>query len=64
MGLQTEKQSRFKRLTNRYRLVIMTDHTYEEVVTFKFTRISVYVVSFFLFVLLVGLTSALIVSLR
>ena len=61
MGLQTEKQSRLKRLTNRYRLVIMNDHTYEEVVTFKLTRISVYVVSCFLFVLLVGLTSALIV---
>jgi len=61
MAVQTEKQSRFKRLTNRYRLVIMNDHTYEEVVTFKITRISVYVVSCFLFVLLVGLTSALIV---
>ena len=60
MGLQTEKQSRFKRLTNRYRLVIMNDHTYEEVVTFKLTRLSVYVVSCVLFVMLIGLTTALI----
>lgn len=54
------KQSRFKRLTNRYRLVILNDHTYEEVVAFKITRLSVYVVSCFVFVLLVGLTTALI----
>ena len=54
------KQSRFKRLTNRYRLVIMNDHSYEEVVTFKITRLGVYIVSCFIFVLLVGLTTALI----
>ena len=61
MSLQQSKQSRFKRLTNRYRLVIMNDHTYEDVVTFKLTRLSVYIVSCFLFVMLVGLTTALIV---
>lgn len=61
MILETEKQSRFKRLTNRYRLVVMNDHTYEEVVTFKLTRLSVYIVSCFMFVMLVGLTTALIV---
>ena len=54
------KQSRFKRLTNRYRLVVMNDHSYEEVVTFKITRLGVYIVSCFIFVLLVGLTTALI----
>ena len=53
-------QSRFKRLTNRYRLVVMNDHSYEEVVTFKITRLGVYIVSCFIFVLLVGLTTALI----
>lgn len=61
MSSASGKQSRFKRLTNRYRLVIMNDHTYEEVVTFKLTRLSVYVVSCFVFVMLVGLTTALIV---
>ena len=57
---QQVQQSGFKRLTNRYRMVIMNDHTYEEIVTFKLTRLSVYIVSCFVFVLLVGLTTALI----
>lgn len=50
-----------ERLRNRYRLVVMNDDTYEEVVTFKLSRMSVYVVLSSLFVLLVGLTVALIV---
>jgi hypothetical protein len=50
-----------KRLRNRYRLVIMNDDTYEEVVTFKLSRLSVYVMLSTIFVLLVGLTVALIV---
>lgn len=54
------QQSLFKRLTNRYRLVVMNDHTYEEMVTFKITRLGVYVVSCFIFVLLVSLTTAMI----
>lgn len=54
------RQGVFKRLTNRYRLVVLNDHTYEELVVFKITRLSVYVVSCFVFVILVGLTAALI----
>jgi hypothetical protein len=50
-----------KRLRNRYRLVVMNDDTYEEVVTFKLSRMSVYVMLSSVFVLLVGLTVALIV---
>lgn len=50
-----------KRLRNRYRLVVMNDDTYEEVVTFKLSRLSVYVVLSTIFVLLTGLTVALIV---
>lgn len=50
-----------KRLRNRYRLVVMNDDTYEEVVTFKLSRLSVYVMLSTVFVLLVGLTVALIV---
>lgn len=53
--------STLKRLRNRYRLVVMNDDTYEEVVTFKLSRFSVYVVLSSIFVLLVGLTVALIV---
>ncbi|HRE38812.1 MAG TPA: hypothetical protein PK092_10230 [Chitinophagaceae bacterium] len=51
----------FQRLRNRYRLVVMNDDTYEEVVTFKLSRLSVYIMLSTIFVLLVGLTVALIV---
>ncbi|GAC1418734.1 MAG: hypothetical protein NVS1B13_03500 [Flavisolibacter sp.] len=50
-----------ERLQNRYRLVVMNDDTYEEVVTFRLSRMSVYVALSTVFVLLVGLTVALIV---
>ncbi|MBS1621292.1 MAG: hypothetical protein JST10_02040 [Bacteroidetes bacterium] len=50
-----------KRLRNRYRLVVMNDDTYEEVVTFKLSRLSVYVGLSTIFVLLVGLTVTLII---
>ncbi|HYM95051.1 MAG TPA: hypothetical protein VET23_12980 [Chitinophagaceae bacterium] len=53
--------STLKRLRNRYRLVVMNDDTYEEVVTFKLSRLSVYIVVSTIFVVLVGLTVALIV---
>jgi hypothetical protein len=51
----------FKRLRNRYRLVIMNDDTYEEVVTFRLSRRSVYIALSTAIVLFVGLTAALIV---
>jgi hypothetical protein len=50
----------FKRLRNRYRLVVINDDTFEEVITFKLTRMSVYITFSMFFVLLVGLTVALI----
>src|SRR6476619_70220 len=56
-----DANSTLKRLRNRYRLVIMNDDTYEEVVTFKLSRLSVYVLLSTIFVLLTGLTVALIV---
>jgi hypothetical protein len=56
-----DTNSTFKRLRNRYRLVVMNDDTYEEVVTFKLSRLSVYVLLSTIFVVLVGLTVALIV---
>lgn len=56
-----DANSTLKRLQNRYRLVVMNDDTYEEVVTFKLSRMSVYVTLCTLFVLLTGLTVALIV---
>jgi hypothetical protein len=48
-------------LRNRYRLVIMNDDTYEEVVTFKLSRLSVYIMLSSIFVILVSLTVALLV---
>ena len=49
-----------KRLQNRYRLVVLNEDTYDEVVAFKLTRLSVYIALSTLFVVLVGLTVALI----
>jgi hypothetical protein len=56
-----DANSTLKRLQNRYRLVVMNDDTYEEVVTFKLSRLSVYVFLSTIFVLLTGITVALIV---
>ena len=56
-----DANSTLKRLRNRYRLVVMNEDTYEEVVKFKLSRLSVYIGLSTLFVVLVGLTIALIV---
>lgn len=56
-----DAESTLKRLRNRYRLVVMNDDTYEEVVTFKLSRLSVYIGLSTIFVVLIGLTVALIV---
>lgn len=53
--------STLKRLRNHYRLVIMNEDTFEEILKFKLTRMSVYVVLSAVFILMVGLTAALIV---
>ena len=51
--------STLKRLKNRYRLVIMNDDTYEEMVTFRLSRSSVYIAMSMIVVLLAGITIAL-----
>ena len=56
-----DANSTLKRLQNRYRLVVMNDDTYEEVVTFKLSRMSVYITLSTIFVFFTGLTVALIV---
>ena len=58
--MKPENNNSLKRLRNSYRLVVMNDDTYEEVVTFRLSRLSVYVGLSTAFVLLVGLTIALI----
>ena len=50
-----------KRLRNKYRLIIMNEDTYEEVVKFKLTRISVYIVMSTLFILMIAITASLII---
>jgi predicted tellurium resistance membrane protein TerC len=59
--LKFDTASTLKRLRNRYRMVVMNDDTYEEVVTFKLSRLSVYILLCTIFVVLVGLTVASIV---
>jgi hypothetical protein len=56
-----DAHSTLKRLRNRYRLVVMNEDTYEEVVKFKLSRMSVYIALSSLFMILIGLTVALIV---
>ncbi len=56
-----DANSTLKRLRNRYRLVVMNEDTYEEVVKFKLSRLSVYIALSTIFVLLTILTVALIV---
>ena len=56
-----DANSTLKRLRNRYRLVVMNEDTYEEVVKFRLSRLSVYIVLSSIFVLLTVLTVALIV---
>jgi hypothetical protein len=56
-----DANSTLKRLRNRYRLVVMNEDTYEEVVKFKLSRFSVYIFLSTVFVVLLGLIIALLV---
>jgi hypothetical protein len=56
-----DANSTLKRLRNRYRLVVMNEDTYEEVVKFKLSRLSVYIFLSTVFVILTGLIIALLV---
>jgi len=59
--VKLDPNTTLQRLRNHYRLVIMNEDTYEEVVKFKLTRLSVYIVFSTLFILMVGLTASLII---
>ncbi len=56
-----DANSTLKRLRNRYRLVVMNEDTYEEVVKFRLSRLSVYIMLSSIFVILTVFTVALIV---
>ncbi|MBV7532942.1 hypothetical protein KW844_22810 [Chitinophaga sp. sic0106] len=55
------KRRNLEKLSHKYRLVIMNDETYDEVTSFKLSRMSVYIALSTLFVLLVAITVATIV---
>jgi hypothetical protein len=55
-----DNNNTFKRTSNTYRLVVMNDDTFDEVVAFRLSRKSVYIGFSITFILLVGLTIALI----
>ncbi len=50
-----------KRLRHHYRLVVMNEDTYEEVIKFKLSRLSVYITLSTLFVMMVAITASLII---
>ena len=58
---EAEENSNLKKLRSNYRLVIMNEDTFEEVIKFKLTRTSVYVMLSSIFILMIALTAALIV---
>ena len=58
---KTAGNSALKRLKNHYRLVIMNEDTYEEVIKFKLTRTSVYIMLSSIFILMIGITASLII---
>ena len=53
--------NRLKRLRNNYRLVVMNEDSYEEVVRFKLSRLSVYIAVSSMFIIMVALTASLII---
>ena len=59
--LMPDVNNTLKRLRSHYRLVIMNEDTFEEVVKFKLTRMGVYIVLSTVFILMVGLTASLII---
>ena len=58
---KTKPTQPLKRLRNHYRLVVMNEDTYEEVVKFKLNRWTVYIIMSAVFVVMVGLTAGLII---
>ncbi len=56
-----DANDRLKRLRSKYRLVITNEDTFEEVVTFKLNRLSVYIAMSSIFVITVMVTVSLII---
>ncbi len=58
---EAKKPITLKRIRGNYRLVVKNEDSFEELVSFKLTRTSVYFLISTIFVLLVGLTASLII---
>lgn len=58
--IKTKKRAIFRGLKNKYRLSIFKDHTYEEVFTFRLTKLNLLAFVGFSSILLIVLTAALI----
>jgi len=56
-----EITNRLIRLRNKYKLIIINEDTFEEVVNFKLSRVSVYIGLSSLFVMMIIFTTSLIV---
>ena len=56
-----EASDKLKRLRSNYKLVLMNEDSFEEVVKFRLSRLSVYFAMSSLFVILVALTASLII---
>ena len=56
-----EITNRLKRLRNKYKLIIINEDSFEEVVNFKLTRMSVYIGLSSVFVMMIIFTTSLIV---
>ena len=56
-----EITNRLKRLRNKYKLIIINEDSFEEVVNFKLSRMSVYIGLSSLFVMMIIFTTSLIV---
>lgn len=58
--MSSDSKTSLKRMRSRYRLTIMNEDTFEEIVAFRLDRAIAYIIASVLFVVLVGLTIALI----
>ncbi len=56
-----DANNRLKRLRSKYRLVITNEDTFEEVITFKLNRLSVYIAMSSVFVITIMVTVSLII---
>jgi hypothetical protein len=58
---KSESVNQLKRLRNNYRIILKNEDTFEEVIQFKLSRLSVYITLSSIFIILVALTSSLII---